>query len=59
MKKTQLKTKKSTFFLKIFIRTYITFFGAKRRKSEENKKDAPDIQLSKYVFRFFRTFSEK
>ena len=39
-----------------FYQTPITFFGAIRRRSEENKKDAPKSQLFKTVLRFFRTF---
>ncbi len=44
------------FFFGLFFQTNITFFGAIRRKSEENKKDAPKSQLFKTVLRFFRTF---
>jgi hypothetical protein len=44
------------FFSDFFFQTAITFFGAIRRRSEENKKDAPKSQLFKTVLRFFRTF---
>jgi hypothetical protein len=44
------------FFSDFFYQTSITFFGAIRRRSEENKKDAPKSQLFKTVLRFFRTF---
>jgi hypothetical protein len=41
-----------------FFQIPITFFGAGRRDSEENKKVAPKHQLSIYVFKIFRTLSE-
>ncbi len=44
------------FFFGFFFQTAITFFGVIRRRSEENKKDAPKSQLFKTVLRFFRTF---
>jgi hypothetical protein len=44
------------FFFGFFFQTAITFFGAIRRRSAENKKDAPKSQLFKTVLRFFRTF---
>jgi hypothetical protein len=44
------------FFSDFFFQTANTFFGAIRRRSKENKKDAPKSQLFKTVLRFFRTF---
>ncbi len=43
-------------FSDFFFQTAITFFGAIRRRSEENKKDVPKSQLFKTVLRFFRKF---
>ena len=52
--KKNLKLFISDFFSDFFFQTAITFFGAIRRRSEENKKDAPKSQLFKTVLRFFQ-----
>jgi hypothetical protein len=55
----QICKKKKKKNSEVFFQITITFFGAIRRQCEENKKDAPKLQLSKSVLRFFRTFLEQ